>query len=312
MKKLNDGYTLPAVTSSTANGKKASEPSTGTKKPRAIPAKVKPKSDAVIAAEGDTSDADMGNTSENDNDAEADVDTPVATTTPAANAAKKRARKAPAALDLDAESSPIVTPSAKRARVQKPPELDADGQPISTPKGGRKPKTDADGNPIKPTPRARKPKEKADENGNPKPVRTRKAPVPKNDENGVEVPVNKGGRKSNAAIAAEAKAKADLEALMERTEADEQLEDEKLATTVLSVFEQKGAVKGGEDADEGRVVIGEKVVQDAVLVKKDAMPAKEEVASVGSDDAEMLDDGEDNDGDGSMVAQHNSDEGEDV
>ncbi|MCJ1435937.1 hypothetical protein MMC27_005313 [Xylographa pallens] len=284
IKKLNEGATLPSGSLAATNGKKAADANTGAapkgtpsgvKKPRATPAKAKAKSDAVIVAGADTSDAEMANTIENDNGAEADVDTPIATAMPAANAAKKRTRKAP---ELDAEGSPI-TPTAKRARVQKAPELDTDGQPVSTPKGGRKPKLDADGSPIKPAPRVRKPKEQLDENGNIKPVRARKAPVPKLDADGVEIPVNKGGRKSKAQMAAEAKAKADLEALIDQTEADEQQEDEDLSTTVLSVFEQKGVVH--EEEGEGSTVVSEEVDKDTIVVK-------EEVASGGSEDGEML------------------------
>ncbi|MCJ1377227.1 hypothetical protein MMC17_000319 [Xylographa soralifera] len=305
-KKLSEGATFPAVSILTASGKKATDPTTGVapkatpssvKKPRATPAKAKTKSNAVIAAGADTSDAEMGNISENDNGAEADVDTPISTATPAANAAKKRTRKAPAAPELDAEGNPI-TPAAKRARVQKAPQLDADGRPISTPKGGRKPKVDGDGNPIKPAPRVRKPKEQLDENGNVKPVRARKAPVPKLDDNGVEIPVNKGGRKSKAQIAAEAKEKADMEALIDRTEADEQQEDEDLSTTVLSVFGGH-AVEQEEDEDEGATVVKEET-EDTIVVKQEA-------GTGGSEDEEML-----GEMDAQVAAQRQSDEGEDV
>ena len=234
----------------------------------------------------------MGNITENDNGADADVDTPVVTTTPAANAAKKRIRKAP---ELDTEGSPL-TPTAKRTRVQKAPELDTDAQPASTPKGGRKPKLDVDGNPIKPAPRVRKPKEQLDENGNVKPVPARKAPVPKLDADGVEIPVNKGGRKSKAQVAAEAKAKADLEALIDQTEAHEQQEDEDLSTTVLSVFDQNGVVQEEE---------GVAPVRDTIVVKED-------VASAGSEDGEMLGEVDEDEMDAQVVAQRHSDESEEV
>ena len=251
-----DGATLPAMSMPTTNGKKAGDVNTGAvtkaappsvKKPRATPVKTNVKSEALISAGADTSDAEMGNHMENDNGAEADVDTPISTATPAANAAKKRSRKVAAAPELDAEGNP-VTPAAKRARVQKKPELDSDGQPITPAKGGRKPKLDDEGNPIKPTPRVRKPKEQLDENGTPKPVRTRKAPIPKLDENGVEIPVNKGGRKSKAAIAAAAKAKAEEEAAMDAAEEAEQAEEAELATSISGVFQGKAGVHG-DDSD---------------------------------------------------------------
>ncbi|MCJ1394215.1 hypothetical protein MMC18_007093 [Xylographa bjoerkii] len=304
MNKIKDG-----TAGSTPTKKTGADDSTGgakvtksnTAKPKRTPAKVK--SAAMILPGADTSDAEngIGNGIKHENDdddgVEADVDTPVASGTPAANAAKKRTRKAPTAAEFDAEGNPI-TPSAKRARVQKTLELDSDGQPVTTPKGGRKPKTDADGNPVKPTPRVRKPKEQLDENGNVKPVRTRKAPVPKLDENGVEIPVNKGGRKSKAYIAAEAKAKADMEALLDRTEAAEQQQDAHLATTVLSVFDGKAVVPGEEG--EGTIVVREEV-EDAIVVKK-------EVDSGGSEDGEVNGEvDEDEEADAELAAQRESD-----
>ena len=210
--------------------------------------------------------------------------------------------------------------------MTKASELDANDQPISTPKGGRKPKTDTDGNAIMPAPRIRKPKEQLDQNGNVKPVRTRKAPVPKLDENGNEIPVNKGGRKSKAKIEADAKAKADMEALIDKTEADEQQEDEHLASTVLSVFEHKEVVHEDEDEDlpnaavsvskqkglvqengteEGTLVLMQKVMKDTIVVK-------EEAASGGSDGAEMLGDVDEDEVDTQVAPQPHSDGSEEV